>query len=402
MFAAETALLREAGHDVSQMAACNDAIRGGGLGRAMRALWNRDHAKEVAETVQSRSIDVVHFHDTLPIVSPASLRAASQAGAAVVMTLHSDGMASSAGTHDGACEGHSPAWAGRARGRYRGSRLAGATIAVTNALHRFIGTWRNHVDRFVALTDFAKRKFEAAGIPSAATVVKSNFVPDPGMGQRRPEHVLFVGRLEQGEGIRTFLQAAARVPQVRCRIVGDGPLADEVQRVVTRHPNVEWLGWCERERLERELAGAVCAVFPSHSYEDMPLGMLEAMAMGVPVAASRCGAMAEIFTHGRNGLLSTPGDAGALADVMLTLATDSQLQRRLGRAAREDYEQRYTPTGNLDRLEEIYRQACASSRSRRLREAPAAAEVEPSGSLARSAVVGHLPRSSRSTSFVGR
>ena len=372
VFAAEAALLRGAGHQVTEMTARNDEIRGGGLGLAVRALWNRDYATEVADTVRRERIDVVHFHNTVPIVSPASLRAASQAGAAVVMTLHNYRMACPAGTlfREGSvcedCVGRSFPWAGVARGCYRDSRLASATVGVTNALHRVIGTWRNHVDRFVALTHFAKQKFEAAGIPAAATVVKPNFVADPGAGERRPEHALFVGRLAPEKGIRTFLEAAARTPDVRCRVVGDGPLASEVERAVQQHPNLTWLGWCGRERIEQELAGATCLVFPSQWYEGMPMTMLEAMAMGVPVAASRCGAMAEIVAHGRNGLLSAPGDAGELADVIRTLGSDSQLQRRLGHAARQDYEARYTPACNLAQLEEIYRQACTSSRQRRV------------------------------------
>jgi len=371
VFAAEAALLRAAGHRVSEMTAHNDEIREAGLGLAMRAVWNRDYATELADAVRRERIEVVHFHNTVPIVSPASIRAASLAGAAVVMTLHNYRVVCPAGTmfRDGRicerCVGRSFPWPSVVRGCYRDSRLASATIGVANTLHRWLGTWRNHVDRFLALTDFAKRKFVAAGLPAAATIVKPNFVEDPGPRELRPERALFVGRLTREKGIVTFLEAVARAPELSFRIVGDGPFAAEVEAAVQRHANLEWLGWCDRAQIEAELARAACLVFPSQWYEGMPMTMLEAMALGVPVVASRCGAMAEIVAHGHNGLLCEPGDGAALADAVRSIASNRLLQRRMAVAARREYEERYTPASNLAQLERVYREAWASAWRRR-------------------------------------
>ena len=288
------------------------------------------------------------------------------------MTLHNYRMACPAGTlfrNGGVCEacvGRSFPWASVVRGCYRGSRLASATVGVAHAVHRAIGTWRHHVDRFLVLTEFARHKLAGARVPAAATAVKPNSVADPGHTSRRPERALFVGRLAPEKGIRTFLLAAEKTPEMPFRVVGDGPLAREVKEAAQRLRNLDWLGWCGRERIQSELQQAACLVFPSEWYEGMPMTILEAMAIGVPVVASRCGAMAEIVRHRRSGLLFEPGDASALAGAIQAIGFDSDLQRRLASAARQQYEERYTPARNLEQLEEVYEQACAARARRRV------------------------------------
>ena len=89
VFRSETALLKDAGHDVATLEVRNDEVSEiGKLGLARRTIWNSDSRKRVAESARSHRAEVVHFHNTFPLLSPAAYAGAHDAGAAVVQTLH--------------------------------------------------------------------------------------------------------------------------------------------------------------------------------------------------------------------------------------------------------------------------------------------------------------------------
>ena len=87
-----------------------------------------------------------------------------------------------------------------------------------------MGTWKNKVDTFIALTQFARQKFIQGGIPPEKLTIKPNFVPDPGSGKHLGEYVLFVGRLSSEKGIKTLLEAWQQNKNVPIKIIGNGPL----------------------------------------------------------------------------------------------------------------------------------------------------------------------------------
>lgn len=134
-------------------------------------------------------------------------------------------------------------WRGVVHGCYRDSWTASVVVAGMLAVHRALRTW-DLVDRYIALTDFARRKFLEAGLPPEKVVVKPNFVhPDPGPGEGRGGYALFVGRLSPEKGVGTLLKAWKRLGgKVPLKIVGDGPIAGEVRRAAERLSGVEWLG----------------------------------------------------------------------------------------------------------------------------------------------------------------
>jgi glycosyltransferase involved in cell wall biosynthesis len=95
-------------------------------------------------------------------------------------------------------------------------------------------------------------------------------------------------------------------------------------------------------------------VLPSH-VENMPISVLEAMAAGVPVVATRVGAIPEVVEHGVTGLLVAPGDARALADAIATILADPAQRERMGEAGRARAERHYSVDQVMPRLEAVYR-----------------------------------------------
>jgi glycosyltransferase involved in cell wall biosynthesis len=230
--------------------------------------------------------------------------------------------------------------------------------------HRAMRTWARAVNVYVALTEFARGKFVAGGLPARKIVVKSNFV-EAGVepGDRRGDFALFVGRLSAEKGVGTLLRAWRSLPDVPLKVVGDGPMREEVRAAAGERPggvNVEALGRRSRGEVFELMRRARFLVFPSEWYEGFPLTIAEAFACGTPVLASRLGAMAEIVEDGRTGLLFFPGDSEDLAAKARRAWEHEAETEEMGRGARREYEEKYTAERNYHALISIYERAAVA------------------------------------------
>jgi glycosyltransferase involved in cell wall biosynthesis len=220
-------------------------------------------------------------------------------------------------------------------------------------VHRTLGTWTHKVTRYIALTEFMRAKFVAAGLSAEQVVVKPNFVArDPGVGCHGGGYALFVGRLSPEKGLGTLLRAWAHLGgRIPLKIVGDGPLRDLARGSV---PGVEWLGRLDHDSAVALMKEATVLAFPSQCYEGFGMVIAEAFAAGLPVVASDLGAMAEMVVDRDTGLLFKPGDALELAArIDWTLGHPAEM-KEMGCRARAEYERKYTAERNYQLLHEIY------------------------------------------------
>ena len=157
------------------------------------------------------------------------------------------------------------------------------------------------------------------GFPAERIAVKPNFVhPDPGMGRGTGGYALFVGRLSEEKGIATLLAAWSQLrPREGLKIVGDGPLATAVADAVATVRGIEWLGPRTRSEVSALMADAAFLVVPSVCYETFGLVLVEALAAGLPVIASRIGAIAELVSDGHTGRLFTAGRSDELGTLIM-------------------------------------------------------------------------------------
>ena len=364
VFADETNLLRENGHEVLHYTRHNDDVDAMSHREKIQAmLWNSRTYQELRELIQTEAPDVMHCTNTFPLISPAAYAAAREAGVGVVQSIHNyrlmcpNALFLREGKVCEDCLGKSFAWPAVRHACYRESRLASAAVAFYQWHHRRRGTWVNDVDLFVALTDFSRDALIAGGIPAEKITVKTNFIhPDPGLGDGQGGYALFVGRLSEEKGVQTLIRAwqthGDGLPELR--IIGGGPLEQTVSDAASQVEKLTYLGKQPLDEVYRNLDQASCLIVPSLWYEVCPKTILEAYAKGTPVVGSRLGGMSELIDEGRTGRLFSVGDAAALATAVRSLPANPSEQQNLRAQVRREYETKYTPERNYELLMQIY------------------------------------------------
>lgn len=370
-------LLRSNGHEVVEYRRSNDEVEKfvsiRRLALAKQTIWASDTRREFRELLRREKPQIVHIHNTFVMISPSIYWACREARVPVVQTLQNYRLLCPGALFlrdDKVCEEcmEHGVWRGVRYGCYRGSRTATAVVAAMVSTHRFLGTWSRLIDCYLALTEFGRRKFIAGGLPADKMLVKPNCVqPDPGEGNGDRNYALFVGRLSSGKGLRTLLAAWARLSvPIPLQIVGDGPLRPELEESARQHglASVCFRGRLKREETMAMMKGARCLVFPSESYEGLPMTVIEAFACGTPVIASNIGAMQDLIADGRTGFHFTPGDAENLANKAEHAWTHPADMAALGKQARREFESKYTAASNYEILLGVYQRVLRNSESR--------------------------------------
>lgn len=352
--------------EVAELTLDNGEVLAQGHGAALKALWrspfNREVYRQVRRFCRRERPEVAHVQNFWWAMSPAVHAACHDEGVATVQSLRNyrllcvNALLQRKGRPCEDCVGHLP-WRGVLHRCYHGSALHSLLVARMIAANRRRRTWHRDVDMLVALTEFARGRLVAGGLPAERLVVKPNAVADPGPETPPGEGAVFLGRLSAEKGLHTLLAAWRQLPEVPLVVLGDGPLAAELKTISAGMPQVCWLGHRPPSEGFATLRRSGFLVMASEWYEGFPRVIVEAFALGRAVIAPRLGSMAEIVADGRTGLHFRPGDAADLAAQVRRLAADPELCGQLGAAARREYEARYTPEHNREQLLAIYRQA---------------------------------------------
>jgi glycosyltransferase involved in cell wall biosynthesis len=320
--------------------------------------------------LQQGKFDVLHVQNFFPLWSPSVFYAAARCGVPVVLTLRNYRLLCVNAylfRDNHVCEdclGRAIPWSGIRHACYRESRAGSAVLASMIGLHKLMGTWKSKVHTYVALTDFARDKYIAGGLPAEKIVVKPNFVhPAPLPGPGGGGYALFAGRLNPEKGINTVLEAWKSAGKVLpLKLVGDGPCAEQVKAAVVASPAVEWLGRRSPEEVMELMRRAEFLVFPSEWYEGMPRTIIEAFAVGTPVIAANIGAAASMVSDGETGFHFPPADVAALRRRVEWCCSNVQQLRRLREQARRAFAAKYAGPANAEMLLAIYRRARESLR----------------------------------------
>lgn len=357
---AEVELLARSGVEVELLLEDNRLIPGG-FSAARRLLWSPEGYSVTRQAILRVRPDLVHVHNTFPMLSPSVHDAARALGVPTVQTLHNfrvlcaNALLLREARTCEACVGRAVPWPAVMHACYRDSVPASAAMAALIGLHRALGTWQRKVDRFIALSPSSARTFVAGGLPGDRIAIQPPVVPDPGpapAGSEGRAGALFVGRLSPEKGLATVLSAWRNLA-MPLDVIGDSPAPEAP--VPVAGPGVRFLGRRTPAQVSEAMSRAAMLVFPSLCRENFPLVVAEAMAHGLPVLASSGGAVEDMLEPGVTGLLVPPGDAAAWARAVETLSADPGTSRRMGCAARAAYEARYAPAHVLAARLALYR-----------------------------------------------
>ncbi|MQA59935.1 MAG: glycosyltransferase [Actinophytocola sp.] len=372
----EVALLSDAGHRVRMFERRSDDIASMSLlERAALPLlvpWNPVARSALAADLQAERPDVVHVHNTFPLISPSVLAACADAGVPVVATLHNYMMVCVPGTmfRDGHvctdCTSRTPLAAVR-HGCYRDSPLATAPVAAAMIANR--RRWWSGVKRFFCVSGAQRAMLVQSGMPADRLTVKYNFVPDSGLRRAgRGEHLLYLGRMNEEKGVRLLMRAWDAIAAggglaIPLMLAGTGPMSSEVEQWARDRDDVRYLGLRTKAQCQELTARAVAVVVPSAWMETFGLVVVEAMVAGVPAVAAAHGALVELVQDGVTGMLHRPGDPASLAACLRAIVRTPKRNRDLGAAARLRYERDFTPASGLVGLVDGYRAAMSGHAS---------------------------------------
>lgn len=375
VYLAEKELLKSHGHTVIEFTRYSDEIRNRGfVGKLQGGLatpWNPFTEKKIRHLLKTEKPEILHVHNTFPLLSPSIFQAAEGSDVATVYTVHNYRIYCAAGSPMRnslpcmECLDKQNAFPALKYGCYRESRIATFPMVVMIGLHRRMGTWQKYVDAFITLSEFQKEKLIGAGLPAQRVYVKPNFYPAPPLPRpwlERQRKVVFIGRLSPEKGVHVLLEAWKEWGEAAplLELIGDGKEKENLRKSLKNtvaEKKVCFTGQLLFDQTQERLAEASLLILPSLCFEGFPMVIREAFALGVPVVASRIGAIPFIIKDGDSGMMFQPGDSTELLKVVKALWENSTRLSNMAEAARKEFEIKYTADENYDMLMEIYRAA---------------------------------------------
>lgn len=241
---------------------------------------------------------------------------------------------------------------------HKNSLAASLLIAMEAYCHHWLGSYRKHVQLFHTPSAFMKHMLVRGGI-DAQKVEHHCLVTWLDQFPFSPyyeDYFVYLGRLSPEKGVMTLLRAMTRIKRSKLLIVGDGPQRQELEQFVSDHriANVEFVGYKSKAEVKELLSHAAFTVVPSEWYENSPLVIYEAFAMGKPVIGATIGGITEFIEPNRDGMHFSPGDEDSLADCIQSLLDHPQNVIEMGKRARAKAELLFAPEEHYSWIHRIY------------------------------------------------
>lgn len=355
-------------------------LKNGGLRNnakaGLRAIYSWKARRCLREMLREFKPDVAHVRNIYHHISPSILWELRAHGIPVIYHVNDLKLlcpSYNMVAHGKACERcrGGQFWHVMTEGCYTGPAAAKVVLAVEAYTHKWLGTYRDCVDLFLAPSVFVKQKLVEHGWDETKIAVLPHFqrIPAGDDAPRENAPILYFGRLSPEKGITDLLKAMRNLPHVRLQIAGEGPQRAELERIVdTLQLNVEFLGQLQGEALSRAITASRFTVFPSRAYETFGKSILESYACARAVVASDLGSRRELVHEGRTGLLYPAGNAPELAAAIARLVAHPELATSMGQAGRSLVRTNYSPerhyAGILSFYQKLSRKNSANKKCR--------------------------------------
>ncbi len=296
-----------------------------------RSIYSQEARARFAQLLDRVNPDIIHLHNIHAHITPSIVLVTRKRSLPVVWTLHdyklvcpnSHFLVDQGMKICEACRG-SRFWYAAVKKCKKGSLLASGMASLEAYVHQFLAI-RENVDAFLCPSNFLRTKLLENGFNEKKTHHLPLFIPDEKF-QFTPKdngYILFLGKLEPLKGVYPLLEAARLAADVPVVLAGNAeePILSQLDHLP---PNVKYVGFQTGEALANLCGNARAIVLPSLWYENQPLSILEAFALGKPVIASQLGGMSELVGNNERGLLVEPGNSQQLAHALQKMVSTGE------------------------------------------------------------------------------
>lgn len=364
VFHNEIKMLEKNGHKVTKYIRHNDEIKGGVLSKlrlGIDTIFSLKTYKEVKKLIDKNDIDVVHVHNTLPLISPSIYYAARAKKVPIVQTIHNFRLLCPGATftrcgeicEDCVSKGLEQSLKHKC---YRNSLSQTFIMYTMLKLHRIIGTYDKI--NYITLTEFNKQKLSTLVKDESKIHIKPNFVEKREDIERTLEdYFVYIGRLDDIKGINFLVEGWKNIDKnINLYIIGTGPEEEKLKHTISENKlsNVKLLGFMKREDAFKVIEKSRAIIIPSKWYEGFPMTIVESFSLGVPVIGSKLGNIESIVEDERSGLLFTTNSKESLKEVINKVFYDRELNVSLGNNAYKIFKEKYTDEENYKSIEKMY------------------------------------------------
>jgi glycosyltransferase involved in cell wall biosynthesis len=334
------------------------------VSRIPKVIYSFEARRKLEALLRVARPDIAHGHNIYHHISPSILGLLKGRGIPTVLTLHDLKIACPAYNMlapDGVCE---RCKGGRIHNVVRnrcinGSAAMSLVIMMEAAVHKLLGSYRRHVDAFIVPSRFYIEKFSEWGMPRSMFRYVPNFVD---VGRYIPRYetgdaFLYFGRVIRQKGVGTLIRAAAAA-RSKLLIAGTGPQMEEMQALATSlQADVTFLGHLGGEQLNAVISSCRAVVLPSEWYENAPVSLLEAYALGKPVIGARIGGIPEMIRENETGATFASGQVESLRAVLEDFSARPARQLgEMGAAGRDWVAEEFTVAMYRQRMMSVYRE----------------------------------------------
>lgn len=361
----EGRLFEKHGHNVYYYIRTNKEIEKASLLKKIylgfSAFFSLKVYKDISRLIREYGIDVVHVHNTVPLISCSVYYAAKRYKCLLVQSIHNQRMICPSGlmTRDNrVCEdcilyGLSQAYKHKC---YKNSWVYSFLMAKAISIHRKIRSY-NKVDAYFVTTSFNFELLKNV-VDEKKIFIKPYFTDmQPWLlNDKKRNYYIYISRIEYVKGIYVILEAFKYLPEERLIVLGVGADQKKAQKYTKDNQlkNIEFIEWKPKEEMLQLLYNAKALVFPTQLYEGYPMTIVESMAVGTPVIGSNLGNVGTIIRNKHNGLLFQYNSSEDLREKIQYFNEHTELAYQMEIGAQKYFKDNHMPDYVYEKTIKIY------------------------------------------------
>lgn len=362
VFKNEVDLLRQHGHEVIEYTRNNNELKQNKLKLVLlpfTTIWSWKTYNDIRRIIRDNHIDIVHCHNTFPLISPSVYYAARSMKVPVIQTVHNFRLLCPNGSFfcDGKiCEICNKTGSFRSalqNNCYRNSKIQTLVLVAMLKFHRWIGTYQKI--SYIFLTKFNREKFsKLIDVNSEQVFIKPNFVKESNCFVNAVEKKTFVyaGRLEINKGILSLIEMWKTLPEdFVLHIFGSGTMEEHIKKEIKNNKNISFFGFRPQKEVFEDYRNAVAVIIPSECYETFGMGIPECFSMKLPVICTDIGNPGEMVKESKGGLVYPIGNISKFQVVVKEMI---EMRQVYSENAYQYYLNNLTDEKNYKELVEIY------------------------------------------------